>query len=83
MLAQDEEWWVRCKVTKNESTSADVLAMLAKDEDIDVRCAVVENKNTSVETLVFLSKDNNEWVSKVANDALKERKEKSKTSMER
>lgn len=44
---------------------------------------VTDNKSTSVETLVMLSKDNNEWVSETANDALKERKEKSKTSMER
>ena len=44
---------------------------------------VTDNKSTSVETLVMLSKDNNEWVSEAAKDALKERKEKSKTSMER
>ena len=74
---------VREQVALNESTSADVLAKLAKDVDFDVRYAVAGNKNTSVETLVFLSKDNNEWVSKVANDALKERKEKSKTCIER
>lgn len=74
---------VREQVALNESTSADVLAELAKDVDFDVRYAVAGNKNTSVETLVFLSKDNNEWVSKVANDALKERKEKSKTCIER
>lgn len=74
---------VREQVALNESTSADVLAELAKDVDFDVRYAVAGNKNTSVKTLVFLSKDNNEWVSKVANDALKERKEKSKTCIER
>lgn len=74
---------VRWNVALNESTSADVLAELAKDVDIDVRYAVAKNKNTSIETLVFLSKDNKERVSKVAHDALKERKEKGKTSIER
>ena len=83
MLAKDKFWKVRLGVVGNKNAPADVLAELAKDVDVDVRYAVAENKNTSVETLVFLSKDNNEWVSKVANDALKERKEKSKTSMER
>ena len=57
--------------------------MLAKDVDIDVRCMVTDNKNTSVETLVFLSKDNNKQVNKEAKDALKERKEKGRTNIER
>ena len=57
--------------------------MLAKDEYIVVRCAVAENENTPKEALVTLSKDNNEWVSERAEEALKERKEKSKTSIER
>jgi hypothetical protein len=57
--------------------------MLAKDENSDVRNAVAENENTPKEALVFLSKDNNEWVSKRAEDALRERKEKSKANIER
>lgn len=60
-----------------------MLAELAKDVDIDVRYAVAENENTPKETLAVLAKDNNEWVSKRAEDALRERKEKGKISVER
>ena len=55
----------------------------AKDEYIIVRCAVAENENTPKEALVTLSKDNNEWVSERAEEALKERKERSKNNIER
>ena len=76
VLAQDDDVRVRWAVAENRSTPTDVLAMLAKDECIGVRCAVAENENTPKEALDMLSKDNNEWVSKRAEDALRERNKK-------
>ena len=76
VLANDDVYEVRTAVAINGNTSADVLAMLAKDKYFFVRCAVAENENTPKEALVMLSKDYNEWVSKRAEDALRERNKK-------
>ena len=55
--------------------------MLASDKEWRVRCAVAGNKNAPIEALEALSIDNNKLVSETAEEALKERKEKSKASM--
>ena len=76
MLASDKNWCVRSVVAKNENTPKEALTVLAKDDYGDVRFAVVENKNTSVEALAMLTKDNDVWVSKTAENVLKERNKK-------
>ena len=76
MLAKDEDCHIRRIVAGNKNTPIEILAVLAKDEYGDVRFAVVENKNTSVEALTMLTKDNDVWISKTAENALKERNKK-------
>ena len=83
MLAKEEYSVIRWAVAKHKNTPADALAELATDIDYLVRSAVANNPNTPYKTLLMLSKDNIEWVSEKAENALKKRKEKSKTSMER
>ena len=76
VLAKDKNYEVRSSVARNKNTPIEFLAVLAKDDYGDVRFAVVENKNTSVEALAMLTKDNDVWVSKTAENALKERNKK-------
>ena len=83
VLARDEDYWVRCTVAGNINTPVELLSVLAKDKFWKVRLGVVGNKNAPIEALEALSIDNNKLVSETAEEALKERKEKSKARMER
>ena len=83
ILAKDEKSHIRTLVAGNANTSPEVLSKLAENEDIDVRVAVAENPRTPYNTLIMLTKDKNVLISETAEEALKDRKEKSKTSMER
>ena len=76
MLAKDKYFFVRCAVAENENTPKETLAVLADDCYLGVRQNVAGNKNAPKEALVMLSKDYNEWVSKRAEDALRERNKK-------
>ena len=80
-LAKDESPDVRKEVADNAKASAEILTLLAKDKDSDVRRTVANNRNTSADVLAVLTKDKNVLVSKTAEDAFNERKEKSKASM--
>ena len=83
MLAQDEDIYVRKAVAENKNAPTETLALLAKDEKGYVRWAVAKNINTPVDVLEKLAKDKNKMVSEVAEEALKDLKEKSKANIER
>lgn len=83
VLANDESEFVRKAVAENKNAPTETLALLAKDEKGYVRWAVAKNINTPVDVLEKLAKDKNKMVSEVAEEALKDRKEKSKANIER
>lgn len=73
ILADDEDYWARCRIAFNPSTPTSILEILAKDENYLVRGYVAKNTSTPIETIEILVNDANAAVRAEAIQNLKER----------
>ena len=57
ILAENQNFKVRCTVVGNKNTPVEKLTVLAQDKDMWVRQTVALNDNTSLEVLAILAQD--------------------------